>query len=84
MNGGTTNRRAKPRRVRPARPWMAVALKNGWYPFASLWTVNSIGWVSGQGRDYAIAVLTDDDPSEQYGIETISEIASASFATLGS
>src|SRR5579859_4817909 len=26
MNGGTTNRRAKPRRVRAARPWMAVAM----------------------------------------------------------
>src|SRR5579859_4607403 len=26
MNGGTTNRRAKPRRVRAARPWMAMAM----------------------------------------------------------
>ena len=47
------------------------------------WTVNSIGWVNGDGRDYAIAVLTDDEPSEQYGIDTISEIASASFDSLG-
>ena len=79
--------------VTPSQAWgvsegvavgVTVALKNGWLPIASLWTVNSIGWVNGQGRNYAVAVLTDNDPSEQYGIDTISEIASASFETLGS
>jgi hypothetical protein len=51
-----------------------VALKNGWLPLTSSgndWQINSIGWVSGGGRDYLIAVLTTGDPTEQYGIDTI-------------
>jgi beta-lactamase class A len=79
--------------VTPSQAWgvsagvavgVTVALKNGWLPFLNAWTVNSIGWVNGDGRDYAIAVLTNNEPSEQYGIDTISEIASASFASLDS
>jgi Beta-lactamase enzyme family len=48
-----------------------VALKNGWLPLDSGgWQVNSIGYVDGQGRDYVIAVLTDDD-TEANGINFI-------------
>ena len=48
-----------------------VALKNGWLPLDSGgWQVNSIGYVDGQGRDYVIAVLTDDD-TEAVGINFI-------------
>jgi beta-lactamase class A len=37
-----------------------VALKNGWLPLdGGGWQVNSVGYVDGDGRDYAIAVLTD-------------------------
>jgi hypothetical protein len=48
-----------------------VALKNGWLPLDSGgWQVNSIGYIDGDGRDYVIAVLTDDD-TESDGINFI-------------
>jgi hypothetical protein len=48
-----------------------VALKNGWLPLdAGGWQVNSIGYVAGAGRNYVIAVLTDDD-TEANGIDFI-------------
>ena len=73
--------------VTPSQRWgisggvpaqVTVALKNGWLPLLgtdSDWQVNSIGWVSGDGRDYLIAVLTTGNPSYQYGIDTIEALA---------
>ena len=58
---------------------VTVALKNGWLPLdaaATNWQVNSVGWVSGQGRDYLIAVLSTGNPTEQYGIDTINALSS--------
>ncbi|HJZ02413.1 MAG TPA: serine hydrolase [Streptosporangiaceae bacterium] len=55
-----------------------VALKNGWLPLNSAdnnWQINSVGWISGGGRDYLIAVLTTGNPTEQYGIDTIDRLA---------
>jgi hypothetical protein len=55
-----------------------VALKNGWLPLNSAnndWQVNSVGWISGSGRDYLIAVLSTGNPTEQYGIDTIDQLA---------
>jgi beta-lactamase class A len=55
-----------------------VALKNGWLPLTSAnnnWQINSVGWISGSGRDYLIAVLTTGNPTEQYGIDTIDQLA---------
>src|SRR6202000_1999648 len=46
-----------------------VALKNGWLPLDSAqrdWQVNSVGYVSGRGRDYLMAVLSTGNPTEQY------------------
>jgi hypothetical protein len=57
---------------------VTVALKNGWLPLdaaATNWQVNSVGWVSGQGRDYLIAVLSTGNPTEQYGIDTINALS---------
>ena len=55
-----------------------VALKNGWLPLNSAnnnWQINSVGWISGSGRDYLIAVLSTGNPTEQYGIDTIDQLA---------
>ena len=59
-------------------PQVTVALKNGWLPLRgtdSDWQINSVGWVSGAGRNYLMAVLTTGNPSEQYGIDTIDRLA---------
>jgi Beta-lactamase enzyme family len=73
--------------VTPAQRWgisggvpaqATVALKNGWLPLNAAdtdWQINSVGWVSGQGRDYLMAVLTTGNPTEQYGIDTIDQLA---------
>ena len=58
---------------------VTVALKNGWLPLdlaRTNWQINSVGWVSGDGRDYLIAVLTTGNPTEQYGIDTINAVSS--------
>lgn len=52
-----------------------VSLKNGWYPQKSGWGINSIGLVTSGGKQYAIAVYTNPDPSMAYGIETIERIS---------
>jgi len=59
-------------------PRTTVALKNGWLPLTSAdddWQINSIGWVSGQGGGYLMAVLSTGNPTEQYGIDTIDKLA---------
>src|ERR1700722_17687868 len=53
-------------------------VKNGWLPDATGWHINSIGTFSGHGKDYMIAVLSDNtdmNDDEQYGINTIGGIA---------
>jgi hypothetical protein len=79
-------------------PGVTVALKNGWKYVPSChgpddtcpWQVNSIGWVRGQGRDYALAVLTTDDPAGpgtfgfDYGITTIQSVSKLIWANLAS
>jgi len=64
---------------------VTVAVKNGWLPLEgeSDWQVNSIGWVSGDGRNYLIAVLSDDNPTEQYGIDTIEQVSTQVWSSLG-
>jgi hypothetical protein len=77
-------------------PGVTVALKNGWkfVPTCTAqdescpWQVNSIGWVSGQGRDYVLAVLTTDDPAGpgttgfDYGIATTQGVSRLVWANL--
>jgi Beta-lactamase enzyme family len=58
---------------------VTVALKNGWLPLNDAntdWQINSVGWVSGDGRDYLVAVFTTGNPTEQYGIDTINALSS--------
>jgi len=71
-------------RVIPSQRWgtpagapgdVTVHVKNGWLPDGTGWHVNSIGAFTGKNKDYLIAVLTDDNPSEEYGIDTIEGVA---------
>lgn len=73
--------------VTPSQRWgvsggvpaqVTVALKNGWLPLDAAdtdWQINSVGWIDGDGSDYLIAVLSTGNPTEQYGIDTIDQLA---------
>ena len=53
-------------------------VKNGWLPDATGWHINSIGAFTGHGKNYMMAVLSvnaDANDDEQYGINTIEDIA---------
>ena len=63
---------------------VTVHVKNGWLPDGTGWHINSIGAFTGKpgadasggkAGDYLIAVLTDRDPSEGYGIDTVEGVA---------
>jgi beta-lactamase class A len=56
---------------------LTVYVKNGWLNDPVLWVINSIGAIEGHGRNYKMAILTYDNPSEQYGINTVQAIAEA-------
>ena len=45
--------------------------------------VNSIGFVSGGGRNYVFAILTDRNFDEQYGVDTINTLGNLIFDALG-
>jgi hypothetical protein len=65
---------------------VTVALKNGWLPLNDAntdWQINSVGWISGDGRDYLLAVLSTGNPTEQYGIDTINGLSSLVWSGLG-
>ena len=67
-------------------PQATVALKDGWLPLDGArkdWQVNSIGWVSGRGRDYLIAVFSTGNPTPRYGVTTISGLSAIVWADLG-
>ena len=79
-------------RVTPSQAWgvsagtapgSTVALKNGWLPVGNGWTVNSIGWIDGAGRNYVLAVLSAGEPSESYGITSIQMVARDAWSALG-
>ena len=74
-------------RVIPAQRWgvpagaptsLTVHVKNGWLPLLTHgWRIHSIGTFTGRGGGYSIVVLTQDDPTMAYGIDTIEAIARA-------
>jgi beta-lactamase class A len=53
---------------------VSVAVKNGWVPIvAGNWQINTIGYVDAAGATaprYLLAILTNNDPTENYGIAT--------------
>ena len=72
-------------RVIPAQRWgvpagapadVTVHVKNGWLPYpGDDWHINSIGSFSGRHRNYTIVVLTAENPSMAYGVDTVQDIA---------
>ena len=67
-------------------PKATIALKDGWLPLDGArtdWQINSVGWISGLGRNYLIAVLSTGNPTEQYGIDTISSLSSMVWKNMG-
>jgi hypothetical protein len=60
---------------------VTVALKNG-FSVIDCWQTNTTGWVDGDGRDYLIAVLTDQNPSEAYWIDTVNASSAIAWASL--
>jgi hypothetical protein len=80
--------------VTPSQRWgvssgvpagVTVALNNGWLPLgvgSSDWQVNSVGWVSGDGRDYLMAVFSAGNPSKQYGIDTLNHLGAMVWGSL--
>ena len=63
-------------------PGVTVALKNG-FAMSTGWQINTTGWVNGGGRDYLIAVLTNANASEQYGIDTVDGVSSLIWNAMG-
>jgi len=64
-----------------------VHIKNGWLPYPNgygPWVINSLGIFTATNRVYTIAVLTYDNPSETYGIDTVQDIARAINGDLNS
>jgi hypothetical protein len=70
--------------INPAQDWGAtggvpprvtVALKNG-FAVINGWQINTAGWVVGDGRHYYVAVLTDGNATEDYGIDTVNAVSS--------
>jgi Beta-lactamase enzyme family len=77
--------------ITPSQDWGAtggvtpggtVALKNG-FAVIDGWQINTTGWVNGAGRDYLIAVLTNGNASEQYGIDTVNAVSALVWNALG-
>ncbi len=58
-------------------PGSVIGLKNGWYPDRAGWRVHSGALIlpANGHQAYAIVVLTARQPSKEYGIETIEEVA---------
>jgi Beta-lactamase enzyme family len=76
--------------INPAQDWGAtggvppgvtVALKNG-FAVVNGWQINTTGWVDGAGRDYLIAVLTDGNATEAYGIDTVNAVSAIVWNSL--
>jgi hypothetical protein len=51
--------------------------KDGSEPVGSAQLVHQITRLEGHGRTFAIAVMTDGDPTMQYGIDTIAGVTQA-------
>jgi beta-lactamase class A len=65
-----------------AGPGTRFMVKNGWLPNPYLWEINSIGEVTRDGQRMLIAVLSDDNASEDSGISLVEQVARTAAATM--
>ncbi len=73
--------------IEPSQSWAIPAVarplgyrvffKDGSEPVGSAQLVHQIARLEGHGRTFTIAVMTDGDPTMQYGIDTIAGVAGA-------
>jgi beta-lactamase class A len=63
-------------------PDVSIQLKDGWLDYDQGWNVNSVGHVHGDGQDYTIAVLTNNNSTEQDGINTVEALSNATWNAL--
>ena len=54
---------------------VTVHIKNGWLPYPELWIINSIGAFTSHDRTYRIVVLTRNNPTMLYGVDTVQAVA---------
>jgi hypothetical protein len=60
-----------------ARPGTSYMVKNGWLPNPARWEINSIGEIRRDGQRLLIAVLSDDNATEDGGISVVETAARA-------
>ena len=61
-----------------------VEVKNGWLPLdPHEWRINSIGHVTGAGRDYTLSVLSWDNESMESGVARTRKVSGFVWRTLG-
>jgi hypothetical protein len=65
-----------------ADPGTQFMVKNGWLPNPNLWEINSIGQVTRDSQRLLIAVLSDDNASEDSGISLVEEVARTAASTM--
>ena len=54
-----------------------VAMKDGWYDeIPTGWQVNTTGFVQYQERFYLVTIMTQSDPNEEYGMDTVTTLSS--------
>jgi hypothetical protein len=57
-------------------------VKDGWLPNPTLWEINSIGEVTHDGQRMLIAVLSDDNASEDSGIVLVQAVAESAASSM--
>jgi beta-lactamase class A len=67
-----------------ADPGTRFMVKNGWLPNPSLWEINSIGEVTHDSQRMLIAVLSDDNATEDSGVSLVEDVARTAAATMTS
>lgn len=63
-------------------PDATVALKNGWLADKNGWIINSTGHITSKQSDYVIAILSNQNVSEDAGIDLVQQLAKATYTTL--